>query len=75
MLSSSFGINFDLGVGQVVLQVAASGNVRECYGIEKAEIPAKYAEVNVGKHYFYQDILKDNNNIRIYSQSQFNKFI
>jgi len=32
-------------VGQVVLQVAASGNVKECYGIEKAEIPAKYAEV------------------------------
>jgi len=29
-----------------VLQVAASGNVKECYGIEKAEIPAKYAEVN-----------------------------
>lgn len=34
-----------IGVGQVVLQVAASGNVRECYGVEKAEIPAKYAEV------------------------------
>lgn len=33
------------GVGQVVLQVAASGNVKECYGVEKAEIPAKYAEV------------------------------
>ena len=31
----------------MVLQVAASGNVKECYGIEKAEIPAKYAEVNV----------------------------
>ena len=29
----------------MVLQVAASGNVRECYGVEKAEIPAKYAEV------------------------------
>lgn len=31
----------------MVLQVAASGNVKECYGIEKAEIPAKYAEVNI----------------------------
>lgn len=40
-------LQFDLGVGQVVLQVAASGNVKECYGIEKAEIPAKYAEVNI----------------------------
>lgn len=29
-----------------MLQVAASGNVKECYGIEKAEIPANYAEVN-----------------------------
>lgn len=38
-------ILFCTGVGQVVLQVAASGNVRECYGVEKAEIPAKYAEV------------------------------
>lgn len=38
-------ILFWTGVGQVVLQVAASGNVRECYGVEKAEIPAKYAEV------------------------------
>lgn len=28
-----------------MLQVAASGNVKECYGIEKAEIPANYAEV------------------------------
>ncbi|XP_078355909.1 histone-lysine N-methyltransferase, H3 lysine-79 specific-like, partial [Oculina patagonica] len=37
-------IDLGSGVGQVVLQVAASGNVKECYGIEKAEIPAKYAE-------------------------------
>ena len=29
----------------MVLQVAASANVKECYGVEKAEIPAKYAEV------------------------------
>ena len=35
------------GVGQVVLQVAASGNVKECYGIEKADIPASYAVVRM----------------------------
>lgn len=33
------------GVGQVVLQVAAATQCRSCYGIEKAEWPAKYAEV------------------------------
>lgn len=33
------------GVGQVVLQVAASTNCKFCYGIEKAEWPAAYAEV------------------------------
>ena len=44
-LLKTFGIIYIIGVGQVVLQVAASGNVKECYGVEKAEIPAKYAEV------------------------------
>ncbi|XP_053556076.1 histone-lysine N-methyltransferase, H3 lysine-79 specific [Bombina bombina] len=33
-----------LGVGQVVLQVAAATNCKHHYGIEKADIPAKYAE-------------------------------
>jgi len=33
------------GVGQVVLQVAAATQCKSCYGIEKAEWPAKYAEV------------------------------
>lgn len=33
------------GVGQVVLQVAASTPCKMCYGIEKAEFPAKYAVV------------------------------
>ncbi len=33
-----------LGVGQIVLQVAASVGCKS-YGIEKAEIPSKYAEV------------------------------
>ena len=38
----------------MVLQVAASGNVKECYGIEKAEIPAKYAEVNIFHFFLFQ---------------------
>ena len=44
----------------MVLQVAASGNVKECYGVEKAEIPAKYAEVNISYSSFLnvQDIFK-----------------
>ena len=33
------------GVGQVVLQVAAATQCKSCYGIEKAEWPAQYAEV------------------------------
>ncbi|XP_031549497.1 uncharacterized protein LOC116287026 [Actinia tenebrosa] len=37
-------IDLGSGVGQVILQVAASGNVKECFGIEKAEIPACYAQ-------------------------------
>ena len=31
------------GVGQVVLQVSASVNCKECYGIEKAETPTEFA--------------------------------
>ena len=34
------------GVGQVVLQVAAATNCKLCYGMEKAEWPALYAEVS-----------------------------
>ena len=34
------------GVGQVVLQVAAATRCKFCYGIEKAEWPAKYAVVS-----------------------------
>lgn len=33
------------GVGQVVLQVAAATPCKLCYGIEKAEWPAAYADV------------------------------
>lgn len=41
--------NFKLlftGVGQVVLQVAAATNCKHYYGVEKADIPATYAEVS-----------------------------
>lgn len=34
------------GVGQVVLQVAAATNCKHYYGVEKADIPATYAEVS-----------------------------
>ena len=34
------------GVGQVVLQVAAATPCKFCYGIEKADWPALYAEVS-----------------------------
>lgn len=33
------------GVGQVVLQMAAITPCKKCIGIEKADVPAKYAEV------------------------------
>lgn len=42
---NSVHFNMVAGVGQVILQVAASGNVKECFGIEKADIPANYAVV------------------------------
>lgn len=34
------------GVGQVVLQVAAATNCKHYFGVEKADIPATYAEVS-----------------------------
>ncbi|EDO45397.1 predicted protein [Nematostella vectensis] len=37
-------IDLGSGVGQVILQVAASGNVKECFGVEKADTPARYAK-------------------------------
>ena len=40
-------INDIAGVGQVVLQVAAATPCKLCYGIEKAEWPADYAEVHL----------------------------
>ena len=38
---------FFSGVGQVVLQVAAATNCKHYYGVEKADIPATYAEVTL----------------------------
>ena len=40
------------GVGQVVQQVAAATQCKSCYGIEKAEWPAKYAEACLTATYF-----------------------
>lgn len=37
-------VDLGSGVGQVVLQVAAATHCKHYYGVEKAEIPAKYAE-------------------------------
>lgn len=34
-------------MGQVVLQVAAATNCKHYYGVEKADIPATYAEVTM----------------------------
>lgn len=39
------------GVGNVVLQVAATVNCKECIGIEKAEIPSSYAQVRTANYY------------------------
>lgn len=38
-------IDLGSGVGQVVLQIAAATNCNLCIGIEKADLPAMYAEV------------------------------
>ncbi|XP_058455002.1 histone-lysine N-methyltransferase, H3 lysine-79 specific [Malaya genurostris] len=37
-------VDLGSGVGQVVLQMAASTPVKICYGIEKADVPSRYAE-------------------------------
>ena len=41
--SDEIFLDLGSGVGQVVLQVAASTNIKECFGIEKADTPARYA--------------------------------
>ena len=42
--SDEIFLDLGSGVGQVVLQVAASTNIKHCFGIEKAGTPAKYAQ-------------------------------
>lgn len=42
--SEEIFLDLGSGVGQVVLQVAASTHVKECVGIEKASTPAKYSQ-------------------------------
>lgn len=37
-------VDLGSGVGQVVLQMTASTPVKICYGIEKADVPSRYAE-------------------------------
>uniref|UniRef100_A0A8C5J956 Histone-lysine N-methyltransferase, H3 lysine-79 specific n=1 Tax=Junco hyemalis TaxID=40217 RepID=A0A8C5J956_JUNHY len=46
MTEDDLFVDLGSGVGQVVLQVAAATNCKHHYGVEKADIPAKYAEVN-----------------------------
>ncbi|CAG9759880.1 unnamed protein product [Ceutorhynchus assimilis] len=43
-------IDLGSGVGQVVLQMAAATPCRICLGIEKAEVPSRYAEA-MNKHF------------------------
>lgn len=38
-------VDLGSGVGQVVLQMAAATPCKICFGVEKAEVPSKYAEV------------------------------
>lgn len=38
-------IDLGSGVGQVVLQMAASTGCKACVGLEKADVPSGYAEV------------------------------
>ncbi|MCJ8738010.1 hypothetical protein PDJAM_G00030720 [Pangasius djambal] len=44
MMEEDTFVDLGSGVGQVVLQVAAATNCKHYYGVEKAEIPATYAE-------------------------------
>lgn len=45
-------VDLGSGVGQVVLQMAAATPCRVCLGVEKAEVPSKYAEVSGHRHPF-----------------------
>ncbi|XP_063703386.1 histone-lysine N-methyltransferase, H3 lysine-79 specific isoform X2 [Culicoides brevitarsis] len=43
-------VDLGSGVGQVVLQMTAATPVKVCYGIEKADVPSRYAE-DMSKHF------------------------
>ena len=45
LTSDDVFVDLGSGVGQVVLQVAAATECRKCIGIEKAEVPSLYAQV------------------------------
>lgn len=47
-------VDLGSGVGQVVLQMAAATPCRICLGVEKADVPSKYAEVctSTGRPFF-----------------------
>lgn len=46
-------IDLGSGVGQVILQVAATSMCKNCIGIERADVPAKYAEAMEKKFKFW----------------------
>ncbi|XP_065572444.1 histone-lysine N-methyltransferase, H3 lysine-79 specific-like isoform X3 [Artemia franciscana] len=46
-LESDTFVDLGSGVGQVVLQMAAATGCKRCVGIEKADVPARYAEVMI----------------------------
>jgi predicted RNA methylase len=39
-------VDLGSGVGQVVLQMAAATPCKICFGVERADVPSKYAEVS-----------------------------
>jgi tRNA G46 methylase TrmB len=43
-------VDLGSGVGQVVLQMAAATPCKICFGVERAEVPSKYAEVSYAGH-------------------------
>ena len=45
-------VDLGSGVGQVVLQMAASTICKKCIGIERADVPSTYAEV-----FFYSKLI------------------
>lgn len=42
-------IDLGSGVGQIVLQMAASTQCKTCWGIEKADVPSSYSTVMIIK--------------------------